>query len=325
MDKKEIVEYLAQNMPDFQGSDEEVEVKKALYIYVELGKMKSFDEEYYYGDLQTKEKIYHLAEGQEENIDIIAKKRKITCVSLTHLYCHILKEFDIYAIASEPEEEGGHIYPIIITKNKKVFVADLQLDLENIQTKSRLEHFEYMGDLPRKRKSTSNQKALTEMLIEMGYIENESDYKNQEIEKLVEQVKDKNPHDALRTILEDEELYRGNEEMESIEIDKFYKRMLKRVIPHFFNRKVYAFNCYREKEENQKEYTLCVFSEEDTIRPYLFSKKDRRFLKVEVNKMKELEDEGLKIGIRAKEKGSSKLKEYMDRQVQKEEKEGNAK
>ena len=35
MTKKEIVEYLKQNMPVFQGT-EEIEVKKALYIYVEL-------------------------------------------------------------------------------------------------------------------------------------------------------------------------------------------------------------------------------------------------------------------------------------------------
>ncbi len=317
MTKKELVEYFKQNMPDFQGTEEEIEVKKALYIYVELGKMKSFDEKYYFGNAETKRKIYDLAEKQERNVDKIADQRKIICVSLTHLYCSILKEFGIYAIASTPEE-GGHIYPIVITKNKKAFVADLQLDLENIQTKSRLEHFEYMGDVPRSRGVNSDQATLTKILIEMGYIKDEKDYKNEEIERLVEEVKDMNPHEALKTILEDEELYRGNEEMESIEANKFYRRVLKRVLSRFWEKKIFTFNCYREKEEGDRDYTLCTFSEEDTIRPYIFSKKDRRFFSVGIPKMKQLEEEGLKFGAKPKENGVNKLKKYMDRQLQKE-------
>lgn len=307
MTKKEIVEYLKQNMPDFQGTEEEIEVKKALYIYVELGKMKSFDERYYFGNSETQRKIYDLAERQERNVDKIAGQRKLICVSLTHLYCSILKEFGIYAMASTPEE-GGHIYPIVMTKSKKAFIADLQLDLENIQTKSRLEHFEYMGDLPRNRGVNSDQATLTKMLIEMRYIKDEKDYKNEEIERLAEQVRDMYPHEALRTVLEDEELYCGNEDMESIEANKFYRRVLRRVIPHFFETKVFAFNCYKEREEGERDYTLCVFSEEDTMKPYIFSKKDRRFLSVGIPKMKELEEGGLKFGVRPKEKGINKLK-----------------
>lgn len=315
MTKKEIVEYLRQNMPNFQGTEEEIEVKKALYIYVELGKMKSFDERYYYGNSATQRKIYDLAERQEKNVDKIATQRKIICVSLTHLYCSILKEFGIYAMASTPEE-GGHIYPIVMTKSKKAFVADLQLDLENIQTKSRLEHFEYMGNLPRQRGINSDQATLTKMLIEMGYIKDEKDYKNEEIERLVEQVRNMNPHEALRTILEDEELYDGNEEMESIEANKFYRRVLKKVVPHFLEKKIFTFNCYREKEEGERDYTLCAFSEEDTMKPYIFSKKDRRFFSVAIPKMKELEEEGLKFGAKPKENGAIKLKKYMDKQLQ---------
>lgn len=310
MTKKEIVEYLKQNMPSFQGTEEEIEIKTALYIYVELGKMKSFDEKYYYGNSETKRKIYKLAEKQQRNVDEIASQRKIICVSLTHLYCSILKEFGIDAIASSPDEDG-HVYPIIMTKSKKVFVADLQLDLENIQTKSRLESFKYISNL------STNQDKLTEMLIEIGYIKNEKDYKNEEIKKLREKVKDMNPHEALKTVLEDEELYRGNEEMENIEVNRFYKGILEKVVPRYWKKKIFAFNCYREKEE-KREYTLCVFSEEDTMKPYLFSKKDRKFLNVEIPTMKKLEEEGLKFGAKPKENGAKKLKKYIDRQMQKE-------
>lgn len=317
MTKREIVEYLKQNMPNFEGTEEEIEVKTALYIYVELGKTKSFDENYYFGNSETKRKIYYLAQRQEKDIDKIANRRKIICVSLTHLYCSILKEFGIDAVASASEE---HIYPIIRTKNKKIFVADLQLDLENIQTKSRLEHFEYMGSILPNGKINSNQSVLTKMLVEIGYIKSERDYKNEEIEKLIEQIKGMNPHEALKTIVEDEKLYTGNEEMESIEVNKFYKRALKRIVPHFWEKRIFAFNCYKEKEEKQRDYILCVFSEEDTIKPYLFSKKDKEFLSVEIQKIKELEEQGLKLGIKPKENGVNKLKRYMNRQVIKENK-----
>lgn len=184
MNRKEMIEKLKENMPDFQGSEEEAEIKKALYIYVELGKLKSFDERYYFGNSQTKRKIYQLAQSQKNRIDEIARERKIICVSLTYLYCSILREFGIEAHASVVDKEDEHMKPIIKTKSGKTFVADLQQDLENIQTRSRLEHFEYRDKEREESTLQSSQDVITEMLIEMGYINREEDYKNGEIERL---------------------------------------------------------------------------------------------------------------------------------------------
>ena len=83
-------------------------------------------------------------------------------------------------------------------------------------------------------------------------------------------------------------------------------------------KKVFVFNCYRENEEKQRDYTLCAFSEEDGIRPYIFSKRDRRFLKVDIPKLKELQERGLKFGARQKENGAKKLQKYINQQTQKE-------
>ncbi|MCI8384673.1 MAG: hypothetical protein HFJ33_07490 [Clostridia bacterium] len=314
MNRKQIIEQIRKSMPDFQGNEEEKEVKKALYIYIQLGKIKSFDEKYYFGNSETRRKIYRLAERAEKNIEEVASKRKIICVSLTYLFCNILKDFGIYAIASEAEDDG-HVNPIIVTKSKKAFVADLQLDLENIQTKSRLEHFEYLGDSPRGA-SNSDQKKLTKMLIEMGYIKGEEDYKNVKIAEIKEKIENKNPNEALEIILEEEGLYDGNEDMQIVEINKFYKGTFKKLIPQFLGKKVFVFNCYKENQEKQKDYTICVFSEEDTIRPYLFSKKERRFLRVEISKMKQLEEEGLRLGVRPKENGVKKLQKYINQQME---------
>lgn len=87
-------------------------------------------------------------------------------------------------------------------------------------------------------------------------------------------------------------------------------------MPHYLERKIFVFHCYREQEEKQRDYTLCVFSEEDTIKPYLFSKRDRRFLRIEIQKIRELEEDGLKLGARQKENGVSKLRKYMKKQLE---------
>lgn len=54
MTKKEIVKQLKENMPQFSGTEEEIEIKTALYCYIEVAKMKSFDERYYFGNGKLK-------------------------------------------------------------------------------------------------------------------------------------------------------------------------------------------------------------------------------------------------------------------------------
>ena len=253
MNQKEMIEKLKQNMPDFKGNEEEVEIKKAFYVYVELGKIKAFDERYYFGNSQTRRKIYRLAQSQKNRIDEIARERKIICVSLTYLYCSILREFGIEAFNSVVDKEEEHMKPIIKMKSGRILVADLQQDLENIQTRSRIEHFEQQTRGDKESEFQLNQDVITEMLIELGYIKRKEDYKNEEIKRLQEEVKNQSPHQALQTILEDELLYRGNEEMGGIEVSKFYRGVFRKVIPNYLEKKIFVFHCYREKEEKQKD------------------------------------------------------------------------
>ena len=256
---------------------------------------------------------------QEKNTEEIANKRKIICVSLTYLYNDILKEFGIEARASIPDE-AGHIFSIITAKNKSVITADLQSDLENIQTKSRVKHFEYIGQMPEEKYAEENekQKMITDMLIEIGYIKNEKEYKDEEVKKLAEQVKEMDPHKALETIVKDENLYKNNEEMESVEISKFHKRIIRKILPQYYGKKVYVINCYKQ-EKDERNYTICAFSEEKNIKTYLFSKKDKIFLDVDIDKMNQLQKEGLVLGATDKENGANKLKRYIKTHIEKKE------
>ena len=95
MTKNEIVDKIKSEMPDFTGTDIDVEIKRALYAYITLGKMKSFDERYFFGNVFTRRKAIDEAKKDRKDIDKVANKRKIVCVTLSYLYREVLKSLRI--------------------------------------------------------------------------------------------------------------------------------------------------------------------------------------------------------------------------------------
>ena len=74
-------------------------------------------------------------------------------------------------------------------------------------------------------------------------------------------------------------------------------------------------DCYREQENQEREYLLCLYAEENaTIRPYIFSNKLNRFVRTDLEQLNQWQEEGLVIGVGHKRDGSKKLKKYMKKQ-----------
>jgi hypothetical protein len=231
------------------------------------------------------------------------------------LYRDILKEFDIDSIIAI---EGVHKYTILYLKDGRKIKADLQLDLYNIQTKSKTAYFgtksnyeEYIID------------KLSEDSFEIdkkiGYVKQEEDYKDTLIKSIQEKVKDKSPKESLDIIFSDKEINKFETELGFIEMSKFYKSVLNKTIPKYLDKKIFSFNCYKENNNGEKDYTMCIYSEQkDNADAYLFSNKEKRFMKVELDKIEELEKQGLILGIRDKEKGTRRLKKIIQRKKQKE-------
>lgn len=122
MTRNELVEKLRRDMPEFEGTDEEKEIKTALYIYIELGKMKSFDERYFFGNSKLVRQSEREAVEDSGNIDKIVGKRKILCITMTHLYKAILAEFGIESeIITEMTERNtiDHMTNMIKLKSGK--------------------------------------------------------------------------------------------------------------------------------------------------------------------------------------------------------------
>ena len=141
MNRKEMVEYFNKNMPELSGNEYEKEIKKALYFYLELGKQKAFDEKYYYGDTKIRKKIYEKGNNEIRNLDEVANKRKIICTTLSYLYADILNANGIRAKVMRTSLEDRHTYVVIFLKDGRHIKADLQQDLYNIHTQSRIKEF----------------------------------------------------------------------------------------------------------------------------------------------------------------------------------------
>ena len=71
MKKDELIEKFRKEMPEFTGTEEEKEIKKALYVYIELAKMKSFDERYFFGNILSVSRTMTQARREKKDLDKI--------------------------------------------------------------------------------------------------------------------------------------------------------------------------------------------------------------------------------------------------------------
>ena len=278
MKKQEFIQSIKEKLPNNLS---ELEIAK--YIYIQLGKQKAFDEKYFFGNSKTRKKIYKLAEQNKIDSEQASKNKKIICVSLSYLYRDILREFGINSVIAEEME---HKYPIIVLKNGKRIRADLQLDLYNIHTKSKTKYF------------GTKEKYGEELVEELR------DEKNIEIDKRIGYIKDENEYkDSF------------DKKLEYVELYKYYKSVLNKIDNKFLDKKIFALTCFRERKNGYKDYTMCLYSvEKSNVNTYLFSKKEKRFLKVELSKIETLEKQGLHFGIGPKDRGLKKLKKLIEEQ-----------
>lgn len=300
MTRNELVEKLRRDMPEFEGTDEEKEIKTALYIYIELGKMKSFDERYFFGNSKLVRQSEREAVEDSGNIDKIAGKRKILCITMTHLYKAILAEFGIESeIITEMTERNtiDHMTNMIKLKSGKKIIADSQLDMYRVQTGLSLNHFgcenEYTNDV-------INPEDLTNMLIKLGYIKSKEDYRDEKVEKIKERIEGLSIDEAVDVILNSPEIYDGNA-IENVEAYKYYYSTLKTLLPKDFGKRVYQFVCSKKTEGGDKvDYTFGIYTTDrkgiGDIRIYLYSKREGRLLGCDLENLIKLEDEGLRIG-----------------------------
>lgn len=149
-------------------------IEKAKYIYINLGKLYSFNNQYVFGDDETKKQILEGAKALTSLDDELVNKRYQTCISLNKIYILLLKQIGINAreipgkihhVSSEIEDENGQWYAV-----------DLQKDLPNIQTNSRTKNFAVEI-------STKKQLQIDEKI---GYVNKQRKYTDECIQEFIE-------------------------------------------------------------------------------------------------------------------------------------------
>lgn len=319
MNKKELIEELKQNMPNFTGTDEEKELKTALYVYVELAKRKVFDTRFY-GNIKQRERAVKESMFNSTNIDEAVKKRRITCISMASLYSEVLEEFGINSMVCSDEADYGHITHrnnMIITKSVRRYEVDCQRDMENIHTKRRLQWFankKAYGE-------TISPEELTKMLIEIGYIKNGKDYQDDVIAKLASELKDENNVAAqMKRILENRKIYEATKNAGVIEARQYYDSVLQTIIPRSkLSAEAYeikSFMCRKKKNKDDYDYTfgICgIDKATDDVQVYIYSAKEKRPLNCDMETLKRLKENGLILGKSEKDRTAG----YINKQIAK--------
>lgn len=319
--ERELVAKLNRNMPEFKGNSDEVQKKIAMYLYIELGKAKVFDEKWFLGNQKERKKIEKLSKRERNNIDLLIKKRKLVCITLSALYNRLLKDFGIKSRVIQLYDNDPHCSNLIALSSGEQIVVDLQKDLDKIHTKRKTQYFGFKyshGELTGEKLS---EEELFELQKECGYVENEYDYMDTKIEELGEKIKDKEPPQILENIIQDESINNYSNNIGYIEMFKFYSSIIHKIAPQMDKTKLYCCNCYRivpgEKENDEREYSMCMYSfYKEQIKAYLYSNKEKTFKPIDLETFSKLEKEGLFIGKNPQENGVKLLRKQMNKAIE---------
>lgn len=292
----------------------------ARYVYIELGKIKRFSPAFYYGNTKVKRKIVEFSQKCKKQQ--INKHRTLICISLARIYANILRRLGIdCAIKTIREREDIHAW-VEIFYNKddktKVIRADLMEDLNFIQAGRQTTAFGvnnedtfYCEDI--------DKDELRRIDKKIGYIE--EDYRDKDIDEMLEKMEGKSPEETLQTILEDERIYGDTHFQGHMERRTYYANVIKLLSKAYYRKKIFLLTCYHKRDEydkldiNKKNYGLCAFSHKNgqIISTYVYSVPLGRFVNVTMDQLSQLRKDGLIIGSKSNVPGVSIINKALDR------------
>lgn len=314
MTEKEMMEKIIKGIPKsvYKGSPEEIEIKIALYVYIELGKMKSIDEKVYWGNGKTAYKVIEQSRRDSKDINVLARKRKLTCISIANLYKEVLNRLGIECKTVRFDPPDVHLDNIITLKSGRKIFAGLQSDINNIKTRRRLGYFTAIG-----KEDFLQEDVLAHYLMEIGYVFDNESFRENQIDDIKRRVEYMGPRNALAVIVGSDEVYKGIKDLDVSEAYFYYKKTIEEVLDDKRFEKIYRFPCYTlDKNKEPNFSTFCIFADTGnyrTITPYLYSKKHGRMLVCDLETLERLEEQGLHFGNSIFTRGKRKLENYIDR------------
>lgn len=273
------------------------DLEKARYAYIILGKEKSYDEEFWFANSKTKQKIFKAKHSTKINFDKLMKNDKVVCTSIAKIYSVILTQMGIENYMERPDLSDEHIYVILNIDGKRI-LADLQRDLSNIQSNRKTTYF---GTNAYNNISDINYDEIPEDKLEetdrkIGYVSIKQDYLDNDLLYLKSLVrKQKDLYSKVDVILKNASRYSEREDIGYIERVQYYKWILAECLTKEELRNVINTNCYRENGE-EKQYVSCFsINGKAGNRRYIYSSKEKSYIPIRDEKIIQFMDEGLKI------------------------------
>lgn len=287
------------------------DLEKARFVYLELGKMVSFNEEYWFGNSKIKNKIYKSQTKIEDLKDI--KNNKIICVSLSNLYNYMMGRIGIKAVQAHDVNDSRHVYSEFEIDGKR-YKADLQKDLHFIQTKRRTWEF---GEIDVSvADSEVNTEEIEKIDAKIGYsYQGEKNFRRliANIENEIKKVDelDKKMNIILNKISEYEDISK----MGYSEKIWYYYYIIKRMLTLQEKKRECENQLYTEDNDKRK-YTCCisVLKRDGEFYRMIYSEKNGKFIPVEDKILIELIEDGLKTCRNEKIPGlKKKMKELKNK------------
>lgn len=281
------------------------QMEQARYIYLQLGKLFTFDEKYWLGNSKTRRMIYKSAKKIKTPKDL--KNNKVICVSLTNMYNSLLQRMGIEAEAVHAEDDL-HVYTIFKIDGVE-YEADLQRDMKFIQAHRKTRSFGREPDYSTRKLISDEQ--MQEMDDKFGYTYEGDEY----LAILIDRLRDKlellpNMEQKIEYALKKIENFEADTDMGFVEKMLYYEMILPDVLSSKESKKVQIMDMYVE-EDGERKYTCCISAnkEKNEYVRYMYSEKTGTFLPIDEQELIKLMSEGLRTVGNKKIQGLRKIEE----------------
>lgn len=281
------------------------QIEQARYIYLQLGKLFTFDEKYWLGNSKTRRTIYRAAKKVHSPKDL--KSNKVICVSISNTYISLLEKMGIEAEAVHAEDDL-HVYTIFKIDGVE-YEADLQRDMKFIQAHRKTRSFGREPDYSTRKLISDEQ--MQEMDDKFGYTYEGDEY----LAILIDRLRDKlellpNMEQKIKYALKKIERYEADTDMGFVEKMLYYEMILPDVLSSKESKKVQIMDMYVE-EDGERKYTCCISAnkEKNEYVRYMYSEKTGTFLPIDEQELIKLMSEGLRTVGNKKIQGLRKIEE----------------
>ena len=304
----QMLEEVKQTMPEDYD-----ELQKSAFLAVYVSKQVSFDEHYWWGNMQERENIYKMSKKEAINAKPKNKvHRKLICVTITQLYYYLAENIGLnvkyYANLYGDKKlfksdkvlkmlyDLKHIAVAVKIPDRGYIKVDIQRDVHSIQTHCRPEFF---GTRDWKDEETIRLEAseIDEVFKSINYVEDK--YTDDYVAEVLKQNQELPLVQKCKILFSDERILQEVKNTKCVEAALFYKFIIEKAckeeINGLYDSKLNFFIC-QKKMERKKQYTFGLYSiEKDSDMIYIFSKKKNELIPITPTEMQFLLDNGIEV------------------------------